>query len=425
MKENVTKHHVVIVGMGFAGYQAYRELHDLLQEKDNVEITAIDDTDTFVFIPMIHEVATGLLTPESITHHLRDVPQQFARDIVEGVVISVDASAKTLVVKRTEGFTDTIFYDTLILALGSKINFFGIPGAAEHSFPLNILSDAKRIKNRIIEMFDMADATTDHAKRKEFLRFVIVGGGPTGVELAGEISDALSRELRDLFPHLHEHAEVILIDRGTKLIPEAGEWFSKRTERILEKKRKVKIMFETSAEEVTPEGITTSKGFLATKTVLWCAGISSVSLPISSTKTISLDERSKRIVVTPELCVETEPDIFVAGDQAQIINPKTGKPYGMRAQFAVRQGRAVARNIVARLRGKPLAVFRWQEHGFILSLGRGGALANVFGFKFGGFFAWLLFHGAYLTALVGVRAKCRTALEWVLDLFTPRDFSKV
>ncbi len=411
--------------MGFAGYQAYRTLHDLLREEDNVEITAIDSSDSFVFIPMIHEVATGLLMPDSITHHLRDTPQRFARDIIEGKVLSLDADAKTLTIARAEGFTDTLSYDTLVLAMGSRINFFGVPGAEEHAFPLNTLPDAKKIKNRLIEMFDMADATTDPAERKELLRFVVVGAGATGVELTGEIADALSKELRDLFPHLHEHAEVVLIDRGTQLLSQMDEWFGEKVMRILEKKKNVKIILEAGAEKIIPEGITTNKGFFASRTVLWCAGIVSTSLPMSSAQTIPIDERTKRIIVTPELFVETKPDIFVVGDQAEIVNPKTGKPYGMRAQFAVREGRTAARNIIARLRGKRLSSFSWQEHGIILSLGRGGALAKVFGFKFSGFIAWLIFHTAYLTALVGVRAKCRTALEWVLDLFSPRDFSKV
>jgi NADH dehydrogenase len=422
--EKPPKKHIVIAGMGFAGINAYEALQRNLSESDNCEITAINATDSFVFLPMIHEVATGGLPPNAITQPLRQLTHRFVRDVIEGVVQAIDCDARTVRVARAEGFTDVISYDYLILAIGSTTHYFGVPGAQEHALSLGTLPDARRIRDRVLDMFDRADAAYDEGIQKDLVRFVIGGGGPTGVELAGELADLMCHELTDAFPHLTPHGEIVIIDRNDAVM-KGDAWFSQKTAEILSKKRSIKIMTSTSVLEVTENGVKTDKGFIEAQTVIWCAGVHARELPITATQGLMRDEKNHRITVTPELSLPKYPEAYVVGDHALILNATTGHPYDMRAQFAVRQGRTAARNIIAAVRGGRREPFVWQEKGFIISLGKRGALAEVYGFKFSGFFAWVIFHGAYLEGIIGVRATLRTALEWFLNLCTPRDISRV
>lgn len=424
-------HHIVIVGAGFGGIYALRRLQKIARPEDRIEITLIDKNDAFVFIPMIHEVATGLLRPDSITMPLRLFSSDHVRDIIQGTVTNVDHDKKTVTVTRHEGTYDPsapseeIAYDSLILATGSMTNFFGVPGAAEHAYPLRTLDDARRIKNRIIDVFDTADEYVDPAERERLTRFVIVGGGATGVEMAAEFGECLCEELPGLFPRLAGHGEVVLIDRGERLLAEGDPWFSRKAEEAIMEKPCTKVLHETVVEEVTPEGVKTNHGFIRSATVIWCAGVGP-SLPATLANTaLPYDERSKRMVVTPELSLEAYPDVFVVGDAASVIDKETGKPYGMRAQFAVRQGAHAAENIVARLRGEKPKPFALREQGFIVSLGKSKGIAKLGSMRFSGRVAWVIYHVAYIRSLIGMRAKLRTLLDWTVNLFGARDFSRV
>jgi NADH dehydrogenase len=418
-------HHVVIVGAGFGGIYALRTLQKLARSEQEIEITLIDKNDTFVFIPMIHEVATGLLRPDSITMPLRLFSSNHVRNIIQGTVSNVDNDKKIVTAVRCEGTTEEISYDSLIIATGSMTNFFGVPGAAEHSFPLRTLDDARRIKNQIIATFDAADEYVDPAERERLTRFVIVGGGATGVEMAAEFGECLCEELPGLFPRLKGHGEVVIVDRGERLLAEGDPWFSQKAEEALLQKPCTKIMHETVVEEVTPDGVKTNNGIIRSATVIWCAGVGP-SLPSVLANTAPMyEERSKRLVVTPELNTAAYPDVFVVGDAAAVTDKETGKPYGMRAQFAVRQGTHAAENIIAGLRGQELQPFSFREQGFLVSLGKSKGIAKIGSMKFSGRTAWVIYHVAYIRSLVGMRAKLRTLLDWTINLFGSRDFSRV
>lgn len=418
-------HHVVIVGAGFAGIYALRRLQKLAQPDDHIEITLIDKNDTFVFIPMIHEVATGLLRPDSITMPLRLFDSEDVRNIIQGTVSNVDFDKKTVTVARHEGMTDEIGYDSLVIATGSMTNFFGVPGAEQHAFPLKTLDDARRIKNQIINVFDAADEYVEPAERERLTRFVIVGGGATGVEMAAEFGECLCAELPGLFPRLKGHGEVVLIDRGERLLAEGDPWFSQKAEEAIMEKPCTKVLHETVVEEVTPEGVKTNHGFIRSATVIWCAGVAASSPAVSANTMPRYDERMKRMVVTPELSLENYPDVFVVGDTASATNPETQKPYGMRAQFATQQGMCAAENIFAHVRGTQPRPFIFEERGFIISLGKSKGIAQLGSMRFSGRTAWVIYHVAYIRSLVGMRAKLRTLLDWTINLFGSRDFSRV
>lgn len=418
-------HHIVIVGAGFGGIYALQTLQKTLRESDNIEITIIDKNDAFVFIPMIHEVATGMLRPDSVVMPLRLFSQYRVRNIVQGTVTAVDCDKRLVSVDRSEGWSDTIRYDSLILATGSTTHFYDVPGALEYALPLRTLDDAKRIKNRIIEAFDIADECEAETERDALMRFVIVGGGATGVEMAAELAECMCTELPKLFPRLKDRGEVVVVNRGKRLLVEADPWFSEKAEKALMRHPCMRIMHETEATEITDDRVETSVGPVASKTVIWCAGVHADVVPLRTSSQISFEDWSHRIQVMPTLAIEAHPDVYVIGDSACVTDPATNKPYGMRAQFAVRQGEHVARNIVAKLRGKPQTPFLWKEQGFIVSLGQGKGIAKIGPLRFSGWIAWLIYHIAYLRSLVGFRAKLRTLLEWTFNIFGKRDFSRV
>jgi NADH dehydrogenase len=422
--------------MGFGGIFTYLELHKRLHGSEKVHITIINDTDHFTFIPMIHEVATGMLLPSSITYSLRTIPQCCVHDFIEGVATHIDFDKKVVRVRKsnlTTGDDGTVpalsavevEYDYIVLATGSETNYFGVPGARECALPLKTLADAKHLKNHIIERFQEAKRLNDEDEQRNMLRFVIVGGGPSGVEIAGELSDILNKELRDAFPTLKGLASVLIIDRGERVLAQAKEWFGLLAEEILAKKNSIYIMHGTSVVEVTTKGVKTDDGFVEAGTVIWSAGVKASPVPFESVTTIDLEERTDRIKVNEYLQIPTHEDAFVIGDAAWIFDKEKGQPYPMRAQFAVRQGRKVAENIKNILLGDTLAPFDWKEKGMIISLGKGGALADVYGMQLTGFFAWLVYKMAYLMSIVGVRAKVRMATEWFMNLFLSRDITKL
>lgn len=423
--EQSTSHHVVIVGAGFGGIYTLQTIQNLLHTYESVEITIIDRSDTFVFTPMIHEVATGLLRPDSVLMPLRLFPQTHVRNIVQGTVTSIDIDKRQVLVERSEGWPDTITYDSLVIATGSATHFFDIPGASEYAFPLRTLDDAKRIKNRIIEMYDKADEHETQAEHEELLRFVVVGGGATGVELAAELAECMCNELPRLFPRLKDRGQIVLVNRSERLMGEANEWFSQKAEAALMRHPCMRIMHETSVEKVTPHGVETTSGHVDAATVIWCAGVHADTAPVRTNVALLRDERSHRIAVSENLSLEGHPEVFVIGDLANALDPRTGKAYPMRAQFAVRQGEYVAQAILAQLRGQEVQPFTWKEQGFIVSLGQGKGIAQIGPLRFSGWIAWIIYHASYLRSLVGARAKLRTLLEWSFALFGKRDFSKV
>lgn len=428
---------IVIAGAGFGGVYAYLQLHRKLHGTGRMHVTLVSDNDTFTFIPMIHEVATGLLAPASITQSLRTIPQCCLKDFVEGKVTAVDADRKTVTVHRTrllgEGKTGLVPqsevtelpYDYLVLGIGSETNFFGVPGASEYSLELKDFADARRLKNTVIDSFERAQQIADPEAQREALRFVIVGGGPTGVEIAGELADLITKEMRDAFPDVAPLASIIIVDRNRVLLKGVDEWFGRMAERILDRKAGVYVMHNTTAERVTPEGVGTSSGFVRAGCVIWAAGVKAREIDIRASQTVVFEERTRRIKVNEYLELPGYPGVFVVGDMAWIADQESGQPYPMRAQFAVREGKTAGRNIIRRIHGAPLEVFAWEDRGFIVSLGKGGALAELFGIRFRGFVAWWVYRMAYLFSIVGLRARLRTGLEWTLNFFLPRDISKL
>lgn len=428
---------IAIVGTGFAGVYAYLEFHKRFHGK-NLEITLIGETDSFVFIPMIHEVATGTLTPGSVIQPMRTIPQCCLKCFIEGRVTAVDCDRRIIFVQHehlvaAEGDAPAparvhreVEYDYLVLAMGSETNYYDVSGAKTHSFDLKNLHDAKRIKNHIIESYEDAELEAEPARQREILRFIIVGGGPTGVEIAGELADMVSGELTNAFPKLRGMASVFLLEQGESLLTGGVDpWFAHRASSILEKKQEVYVLYNSAVREVTPEGVRTDHGMMRAGTVIWAAGVMARSITTIAKKDVPREERTGRIKVNEYLQIANYPNVFVAGDQAFVESEEEGHVYPMRAIFAVQQGKVAAANLSAMVYQNTPQRFHYRDSGFILSLGNHGALARLAGIHVSGFLAWLVYRLAYIDKAVGWRAKLHLFIEWGLNIFVPRDISKL
>lgn len=418
---------IVIAGAGFSGVYAYLTLHKIFHRKDNVHITIINKTDYFLFVPLIHEVATGNLLATSIVQPIWNIPQCCIYQFIEGVITHINYDTNTIIVKsNTNSSERTIKYDYALLGLGSQTNYYDTKGALENSLPLKNISDALLIKKRIIEQFERAQCeTTLEQERKNLLRFVIVGGGPTGVELTGEIADYINGEFKKTFPHIYKFASLVLLHNGSTLVPQVEPWFSKKAKHILTKKGIVNVLLNEKVIEITSHSVITEKQTIPSFVVIWTAGVKAHMPPYSSKEKIEFEPHTDRIKVNNFLQIPSYKNTFVAGDQAWIYNKETNQPYPMRAQFAIKEGILAAQNMARAIQNKTLKEFSYKDAGIIFSLGKGGAIGSVLGIKWTGPFAWWMYRTAYLFKLVGIRAKLRTALEWTINLFSRRDITKL
>ena len=435
MKDKPIK--IVILGAGFAGIYAYFNLHKHFHGK-NVKIVLISEHDYFLFVTLLHEVATGSLLPLNITQSIRSLSLCCLESFIEGHVDAVDFDRKKISVcrkpfdvpaqenvEKSDEMLADISYDYLISALGSAPNFFNTPGAAEHAFTLKTQDDAKYIKNRFIDNFAKASEISDPKVRKAMLHTAVIGGGPTGVEVAGELADYVNHEMYSIYPALKGLAKITIYQSGDKLLPQVDDWFHTKAEDILCKKMNVEVSFKARVTEITEKSIKIGEKEIPSGLTIWTAGVKAQDLKIISEEKIEKEERTERVKVNQHLQLEQYPEVFVIGDQAWVYDKDAGVPYPMRAQFAQREGVIAADNINAHIHKRPLRVFEWKDQGFIVSLGKGGALAEVFKFKLSGPFAWWIYRTVYASKIVGWRAKIRTVLEWTLNLFFPRDVSKL
>lgn len=425
---------IVILGSGFAGVYAYLELHKQLHGRKDFAITMVSETGSFLFVPLIHEVATGSLMPSGVLQPLTTLPPCCLEHFVHGHVESLDLDRREIsAILRshpsasagTEKTNTVISYDYLISGIGSETNFFGVAGAREYALPLKDLSDAVKIKNRIIEVFERAGKAATKEEQARGLRFILVGAGPTGLEIAAEMADYIRHEFAKAFPSLKGLAEIIVIDGGASILPALNPWFGKKAAHILARKKIVRVLLNTSVTEITRDGVRTKEIFLPAETVIWTAGVKARELALFAQEAINRDERSGRIMVNAFLQIPAYQNVFIAGDQAWIRDKEHDQPYPMRAQFAQREGRVAGRNIARLIDDEPLEEFAWKDQGLIISLGKGGALAQIYGVRASGPLAWWVYRTVYASKILGWRARARTVLRWTLNLFLPRDITRL
>ncbi len=405
----MTQPHVVIVGGGFAGLQCAIELAHF---KD-FRVTLLDRNNYQQFQPLLYQVATSILSPSNAAFALRDILRGESNvDVHMDEATSIDLA--TCSVTTASGQTHS--GDFLVLATGSRVNFYNTPGAEDHSCPLYTLRDAESLRSIILKELEQADlnASTDV---RGGVNFVIVGGGPTGVELAGTLSDVLQQLLQNEFHHAGQsHPQIHLVETGPAVLAMFSSSSQKYAASALEK-RGVHLHLGTSVTAVTPDGVTLSDGSqIAARTVIWAAGLKPAKPTI---RPAPQQAHSGRMAVEKDLTVPGFPNVYALGDVANALD-SAGNPLPQLAAVAKQAGKHCAANIRAALGGKPTTPFVYSDRGIVAMIGRNAAvtelgsehheLLGAFAFA-----AWLAIHALLLTI---ARARMEAIIEWAWQYFT-------
>ena len=407
--------HIVILGGGFAGATVARELEKIFDRRPDLEITVVDQENYSLFTPLLPEVPSGALEPKHIVFPLR----AFLRyaNVRQAEVKRIDLAQQLVTAAHCPDCEIAHFsYDHLVLALGSVTNFFGLPGIASHGLQMKTLADATSLHAHVIGMFEHASMYP--ARRRELLTFVVAGGGFAGVETAAELNEFVKKADR-YYPEVRkEDVRVVLVHAGPRILPEVNESLSSYALKKL-CSRGVKVLLQTKIQSYSDNRVLLSNGEeIATRTLIWTAGTK--AHPLLADLDVAKTAGGK-VVVDDTLQAEGYPGVWAIGDCASVPDRTTGKTCPPTAQHAIRQARQLARNIAAVVAGQTPQPFRYKPLGVLAGLGRRSAVAEVFGLKFSGFFAWWLWRTAYLLKLPGLDRKVRVAIDWTLDLLFPRD----
>jgi NADH dehydrogenase len=395
---------VVIVGGGFGGLTAARALR-----RTRARVTLIDRTNHHLFQPLLYQVATAGLSPAHIAAPIRGVLSRNANaHVLLADVLRVELRARKVVLTDGE-----LAYDFLILAAGAQTSYFGHDEWAAHAPGLKTLEDATNIRSRVLLAYERAERETDERKRRELLTFVVIGGGPTGVEIAGSLAELARFVLkRDFRAIASEQARVILVEAGPRILPTFSGIASAMAHRQLEDLG-VEIRVGAPVTDIDGSGVEFGDAFLPASTVVWAAGVG-VS-PLSKSLGVPLDP-SGRVIVGLDLSLPGYADAFAIGDMARF--EQNGAPLPGISPVAMQQARAVARAIDASIRGRPRPAFRYRDKGAMATIGRSRAVADLKRTRLSGFVAWLAWLFVHVWYLMGFRNRTVVLIEWAWSYFT-------
>jgi NADH dehydrogenase len=411
------QHRVVVVGGGFGGLQAVRKLR-----RTDVDVTLVDRRNFHLFQPLLYQVATGALSAGEIASPLRAV---FGKNenvhVLLGEVTAFDFDARTVTLGALPNGSERVLpYDTLIVAAGSRYSYFGHDEWQSLAPDLKSVEDAIEIRRRILLAFEAAEVEPDPARRAAWLTFVVVGGGPTGVELAGQIAelahDTLPREFRAIDTR---ETRIVLVEMADRVLTTFPPRLSARAARALDRLgvelhlgRTLVGIDEESVTIAAPSG---ESEHLPARTAVWAAGVvaSGLAQALAAASGAELD-RSRRIVVNPDLTVPGHPDVFAIGDMVQVRDT----PLPGVAPVAMQQGRYAARAIKARLRGQQLPPFRYRDKGNLATIGRAKAVADVKGLQLSGLLAWVAWLFVHLFYLIGLQNRVLVFIRWTSSFLT-------
>ncbi len=398
---------IVIVGAGFGGLEVARRL-----AKSDVRVTVIDRRNHHLFQPLLYQVATASLATSEIAWPIRALLRRYNNiTTLLGRVVGVNIQEKTVLL--ADG--DAIPFDTLVLATGARHAYFGHDEWEPYAPGLKTIEDATTIRRRILSAFEHVERAADEASRAGFLTFVVVGGGPTGVELAGTIAELAHDTLRKDFRNIDtKKARVVLVEAGPRILPGFRESLSGYARQALTKLG-VEVRLGQAVSECTADGVTIGAEHLPARTVIWAAGVA--ASPASQWLDAPAD-RVGRILVSPDLTVPGSPDIFVIGDTAHVEMPD-GKQVPGIAPAAKQEGRYVAETIKSRLsEGGALPPFRYTDAGSLATIGKRAAVVDFGWIRFRGRLAWWLWGFAHIYFLIGLRHRLAVALNWLWIYFT-------
>jgi NADH dehydrogenase len=400
-------HRVVIIGGGFAGLNAARRLR-----RAPVAVTLVDRRNFHLFQPLLYQVATGVLSPANIAAPLRWIVERQANcEVLLGEVRSIDVAGRRVFVDGAE-----LPYDMLIVAAGAHYNYFGHSEWKQLAPALKTIEDATEIRRRLLIAFEVAEREADVERRRMLLTFVIVGGGPTGVEMAGALAEIARHSLKHEFRRIDSaDAQIVLVEADERVLGSYPPDLSDKAQQSLERLGVV-VRTRTRVADIKPDHVVLNWGGgserLATQTVLWAAGVeaSPLARDLSAATGAKLD-RAGRIIVEPDLSLPGHPEIFVLGDMANFPH-QTGQPLPGVAPVAIQQGKYVAKLIAARLRGRSMPPFDYRELGNMATIGRSAAVADFGKLRFSGFVAWILWLVVHLMNLVSFRNRLLVLVQW-------------
>jgi NADH dehydrogenase len=401
---------VVIVGGGFGGLHAARALAGA-----NAQVTLIDRHNYHLFQPLLYQVATASLSPGDVASPIRWILRhQKNIEVLLAEAHAIDPAGRRVMIDG-----EPVAYDYLVLATGAAHAYFGHPEWAERAPGLKTLDDALEMRRRVLLAFEAAERETDPDKQRRLLTFVIVGGGPTGVELAGALAEIARQSLRHDFRRIHpESARIVLVEGSPYLLAPFPDRLRDAARKALERLG-VEVRTGSVVIGIDADGVACRSGAdgpverLSAETVLWAAGVA--ASPLARSLGVPLD-RVGRATPEPTLALAEHPEIFVVGDLCAFKQDGVLLP-GV-AQVAMQQGAQAGRNIRRAIEGQPLAPFRYKDYGIMATIGRGSAVGDVFGLKISGFFAWIFWIFLHIFWLIGFRNRFVVMTEWAWAYFS-------
>jgi NADH dehydrogenase len=414
---------VVVVGGGFGGLQAVRAL-----ARAGIDVTLIDRNNYHLFQPLSYQVATGSLSPGEIAVPLRQVFRRRPRvRVVLGEVAGFKLDEREVLIEsETESSPRTIPYDTLIVAGGSEYSYFGHEQWRSFALEVKSLDSSLRVRGRILRAFEAAELEHDPQRQRELLTFVVVGAGPTGVEIAGQIAELARDTLPAEFRHSDPRAgRVLLVETADRVLTAFPPSLSRRASHSLEQLGVTPLLshtvVEVGADRIEVAADNGPRKRIRTRTVVWAAGVqaSPLACALATAGGGELD-RAGRVVVQPDLTLPGHPDVFAVGDMACPRDPRTGQPRALPgiAPVAMQQGRHAAQTVANRLAGRPTPPFRYRDKGKLATIGRAHAVADIRGLRLSGRLAWLMWLLVHLSYLVGFENRLLVLVRWSYSFAT-------
>jgi NADH:ubiquinone reductase (H+-translocating) len=408
-------HRILILGGGFGGLVAAQTL-----KRAKAQVTLIDKRNFHLFQPLLYQVATGSLSPGEIASPIRSVlRRQKNTEVLLGLASDLDPQAKTVTLLDGGVFP----YDSLIIATGSETSYYGRDQWREDAPSLKTIEEATAIRHKLLYAFERAERSETEADARQWLTFVIVGGGPTGIELAGALAEIARETLRSDFRRIRpEEARIILLEGGPRLLPSYPEDLSQKAQHLVAKLR-VEVRVNAFVTNIDSEGLTYKHDngtiALGAKTILWSGGVKSTPFGERVVQRTSAEtDKTGKIKVLPDLTIPNYPDIFVVGDLACIMN-QNGKPVPGVAQPAIQEGHYAAKTVLARLNNEPKpAPFHYFDKGDLAVIGRAAAVANIFGVHVSGAVAWIIWLFVHLMYLVQFQSRVLVFVQWGLEYLT-------
>ncbi|SEU15604.1 NAD(P)/FAD-dependent oxidoreductase [Stigmatella erecta] len=406
-----TRHHVVILGGGFGGLHAALRL-----KRAPVRVTLVDRHNHHLFQPLLYQVATATLSPSDIASPLRGLLGRHHISVLLAEATRVEVAAKRVILADGE-----LPYDSLIVATGATHSYFGNNAWAAHAPGLKTIEDALEIRKQVLLAFELAEREPDPELRRQLLTFVIAGGGPTGVELAGALAEisrhALVRDFQNIDP---TQAQIILVEGHHHLLPTYPEPLARRARQALERLG-VEVRAGARVTRIDETGVFVGDEHIPARTKLWAAGVA--ASPLARSLGVELD-RAGRVPVSPELTLPGRKDIFVIGDLALL--QQDGHPIPGVAPAAMQEGKHAANNILRQLKGQPMEPFRYNDRGTFAVIGRGAAVGIALArFQMSGYPAWLAWLFIHVLFLIGFRSKVAVLLNWAYSYLAFRRSARI